>query len=140
MLVRAAREEDKAWIVGRVGCLLTPLAKGIAVEDSAGDTKAVVLWDLWTETMAVAHIAVASPMALRVLCREGFPWFFRHREIMTGQVRASNTRALELNKHLGFSEVLRLKDGFAVGDDLVLLEMRRADCRWLDDSRMKEAA
>ncbi len=140
MLARAATIQEKAWLVERVGCLLTALAKGIAVVDAAGTVQAVVIWDQWTETLAVAHIAVDSPMALRVLCREGFPWFFRHREIMMGHVRASNAKALRLDKHLGFREVHRIKDGFAPGDDLVVLEMRRADCKWLRDSARKEAA
>lgn len=133
MWARATTPEDKAWLVERVGCILTDKAKGVAVVDGHGTTVAAFVCDRWTETLAEAHIAVDSPIALRTLTREGFRWFFQHREILVGHVRASNTRALKLDAHLGFREVARIRDGFARGDDLVILELRRENCRWLKE-------
>lgn len=49
---------------------------------------------------------------------------------MFAQVPASNSRALEFDRKLGFKEEARLKDVFPDGD-LVVLSMRREDCRWL---------
>lgn len=47
-----------------------------------------------------------------------------------GQVPASNRKALEFDLKLGFIEEARVKDVFPDGD-LLVLAMKREDCRWL---------
>jgi RimJ/RimL family protein N-acetyltransferase len=47
-----------------------------------------------------------------------------------GQVPVTNSKALEFDKKIGFNEVARIADVFPDGD-LILLRMRREDCRWL---------
>jgi RimJ/RimL family protein N-acetyltransferase len=47
-----------------------------------------------------------------------------------GQVPASNRKALEFDLKLGFIEEARVKDVFPDGD-LIVLAMKREDCRWL---------
>lgn len=46
------------------------------------------------------------------------------------QVPSWNSRALEIDKKLGFKEEARIKDVFPEGD-LVVLAMKREDCKWL---------
>lgn len=57
------------------------------------------------------------------------------------QVPASNSRALEFDRKLGFKEVARIADVFPDGD-LIVLAMKREDCRWLrlKPRRLKEPA
>lgn len=139
----ATTPEDWPWLLERVGCFLTPAAKGVRVADRNGITKAMALFDRWTYNCAEAHIAVDEPMALRTLCRETFPWYFAERGVLLGIVRASNAKALKLDLHLGFREQTRVSDGVAVGEDLVILRMRREECRWLKARhapRMQEEA
>ena len=50
-----------------------------------------------------------------------------------GLVAEGNADALKFDKHIGFREVHRIKQGAAGGEDLIILEMRRSDCRWLGD-------
>jgi hypothetical protein len=47
-----------------------------------------------------------------------------------GPVPASNAQALEFDLKLGFKEEARIADVFHDGD-LILLSMKREDCRWL---------
>lgn len=47
-----------------------------------------------------------------------------------GQVPEDNTKALELNRNLGFKEETRIADVYPEGD-MVLMSMYKADCRWL---------
>lgn len=49
---------------------------------------------------------------------------------LIGQVPSSNLKALEFDKKLGFKEEARISDVFPDGD-LIVLSMRREDCRWL---------
>lgn len=127
----ATTHKDLPWLIERVGCFLTPAAKGVKVVDADGATRAMAIFDRWTYNCAEAHIAVDEPMALRTLCREAFPWYFAERGVLLGIVRASNAKALRLDRHLGFREQTRVVDGVAKGEDLVILCMRRDDCRWV---------
>lgn len=127
----ATTHDDLPWLIERVGCFLTPAAKGVKVVDGSGATKALAVFDRWTYNCAEAHIAVDEPMALRTLCREAFPWYFAQRGVLLGIVRASNTKALKLDFHLGFKEQTRVTDGMDRGEDLVILRMRREECRWM---------
>ena len=42
-----------------------------------------------------------------------------------------NQKALEFNKKIGFTEDYRIKDGYGKGVDMIILTMRKSDCRWL---------
>jgi len=52
-------------------------------------------------------------------------------KVILGQINADNESALKLNRHLGFKVVAEIPDAHMDGD-LVLMAMRREDCRWLD--------
>jgi hypothetical protein len=47
-------------------------------------------------------------------------------------VGAKNASALRLDRKLGFRDVYRIKNGWDENEDLILLEMKRIDCRWLE--------
>jgi len=51
--------------------------------------------------------------------------------VILGQVCADNESALKLNRHLGFKVVAKIPDAHMDGD-LVIMAMRREDCRFLD--------
>jgi hypothetical protein len=51
--------------------------------------------------------------------------------VILGQVCADNESALKLNRHLGFKVVAEIPDAHMDGD-LVIMAMRREDCRFLD--------
>jgi RimJ/RimL family protein N-acetyltransferase len=62
-------------------------------------------------------------------------------EVIFGQVPSDNLRALEFDLKLGFKIVARIEDVFD-GADLVVLKMRKSECRFLKMKRsaMQEAA
>lgn len=132
-LVRAATPQERLWLGERLGYHFSPDARGILAEDSHGGIAAMVCFDRWAENSAEAHVYVGRPIAIRRLAPAAFRWFFNTlgKGVLVGVVRASNEKALELDLRLGFRETHRIKDGVAVGEDRVLLEMRRADCMWL---------
>jgi hypothetical protein len=53
--------------------------------------------------------------------------------VILGQICGSNEDALKLNRHLGFKVVAEIADAHMDGD-LVIMAMKREDCRWLDIS------
>jgi RimJ/RimL family protein N-acetyltransferase len=51
-------------------------------------------------------------------------------KVVIGLVDVDNEKAMKFDIHFGFVEVARIKDG--AGDcDLVILELRKENCRWL---------
>jgi len=52
-------------------------------------------------------------------------------KVILGQICADNTEALKLNRHLGFKVVAEIPDAHMNGD-LVIMAMRKEDCRFLN--------
>lgn len=131
MIVRAA--VDLSWLEQRAGCCFNRQARAIEAVDNKGAIAGMVALDWCTPASAQMTVAIDRPIAVRSLLKAAFDWVFNQagKEIARGIVRASNTRAIVFDEGLGFKEVGRLRDGWAIGEDLVVLEMRRADCRWL---------
>lgn len=133
MRVIAAAPEDFAWIAERTGCVPGPGFRAIKVVDSRGKIRGMVGYDGWTENAVQAHMAVDTPVAWRSLVRPAFSYPFEEagRGIILATISARNLRSVHLALRFGFRLLHRIKDGQAVGRDLLLLEMRREQCRWL---------
>jgi RimJ/RimL family protein N-acetyltransferase len=60
-----------------------------------------------------------------------YPFNYLGVEKITAIVNSLNTRAMNYDKKLGFTEVVRLEGMHDDGGDLVVLEMNKVDCRWI---------
>jgi RimJ/RimL family protein N-acetyltransferase len=83
------------------------------------------------------HVALASVAGSRAILRPAFEYPFADcgKSVILGCVPASNARSVHLAERLGFRVTHRTRDGWAPGVDLVGLEMRREECRWLEAER-----
>lgn len=109
-------------------------ARALAAVDERRRVRGVVGFDRWTPNAVHLHVALAAPSAGRVLLPAAFAEAFSDgRTLARGEVRSSNLRSLALARHLGFREAHRVVDGWAPGEDVVLFEMRREECRWLQE-------
>lgn len=134
MRVVAAAPEDFPWLAERSGCAITPSFRAIKAVDSGGAIKGMVGYDDWTENACQAHMAADTPIAWRSMTRPAFAYPFEELGlgIILAVIPSSNARSLATALRFGFRQLMRLKDGRAVGVDLVFLEMRRESCRWLN--------
>jgi hypothetical protein len=107
--------------------------RGLIAIDANETPIGVVLLDNWTANSVMGHIAVQKPIALRELLPEAFKYVFNfcQKSMMLGSVPADVTKALKLNAHIGFKELYRVKDGWDVGIDMVLIQMLKDDCRYI---------
>ncbi len=142
MNVRASVPGHFAWLVERTSCAITPGFRAIEAVDDEGRILGMVGFDGWWGEPGQGgsvqmHVAIEKPIAVRRLAPAAFDYVFRQagKDVAIGVVPAHNRRALEFDLHLGFREVHRVRDGWARGDDVVLLEMRRDDCRFLRGGR-----
>ena len=138
MIVRAATPEELPWLVNRVG-IVPPLdLRGIVALDSSGRIRGMVGCCSWTHNSCEVHVSADTPIAWKHLAPAASEYLFRQLGlgVVVGRVRSSNKAARRANEHLGFRLAHTIKDGYAVGEDMLLYEMRREDCRYTT----KEAA
>lgn len=133
MRVTAGHSEAFEWVQARTGCVLTPNARAIEARDASGRIRGVVAYDHWTVNAVQAHMAVDAPVVWRSLLPSVFeyPFLEAGKGLLLGVIPDGNKRSINMTKRLGFREAHRVVDGWAVGEDLVVMEMRRHDCRWL---------
>ena len=60
------------------------------------------------------------------------------RETLIGIVNSNNTDAMKYDQHLGFKEAYRFEGMHDDGGDIVVFEMKKADCRFIKE--LKDAA
>lgn len=103
-----------------------------------GDGLAIVAYDNWTTNAVFIHCWSRSTSAWfdRRFIREIFRYPFEicGKGLVIATTQGDNTPVLVLSRKLGFRETYRIKDGWALGTDLVIQEMRRDECRWLGGS------
>lgn len=130
----------------RVGKWVCERAGGTYVEGSAiglekgGSLVAGVLFDHYNGASVCMHVAGEGKKWMN---RE-FLWFsfyypFEQLKVkkVLGIVPSSLEAVLEFDKHIGFTEEHRIKDGHPTGD-LVILSMTREQCRFLELKRGKQ--
>jgi hypothetical protein len=134
MRFRAVEFYDMAWCKNRIGMVWTDDTAGIIVDNGPGtEPVGVGLAQSWTETGCTAHMAADTPMVWRFgLHREYFNWVFETREYVIGQIESDNPKAISMDRKFGFKEVARIPEGFRKGSDMIIMMMRREDCRYID--------
>ncbi len=102
------------------------------VEDVAD---AVVAYDNWTENAVFIHCwsRATPPWFDKRFLQEIFRYPFEicNKGLVIASTQGDNTPVLELSRKLGFRQTYRVPDGWSLGTDLVIQEMRRDECRWL---------
>jgi hypothetical protein len=92
-------------------------------------------FDGHTPNSVSMHIAMDSPIAFRALLRWAFYKAFVkwNKGVVTCLVLGSNHRSQALVDSVGFRKVFTGRDYWAPGEDMLVYEMRREECVWLQD-------
>ena len=132
-LVQAAPPADYGYLVARTGCALTSDFRAIEAMDGQERIRGMVGYCNWTKSAVQLHIAVEAPSVWRALLRPGleYPFVECGRRVLLGLIAVSNKRSARFTRAVGFRDVARIKDGWEVGEDMVLFQLRREDCRFL---------
>ena len=126
---------DWGWINQQVGILRVEDTCGIVgIDQDKNETVAACVMDNWTDNSVQCHFIVTNKMALRHgFLQECCDFVFNHmgRQYVYGMVPGDNEKALKLNKHIGFTEKMRLPNAFKDGVDYVVMELKREDCKYI---------
>jgi len=131
----AMTKEDWPEIQSAIKCILMADTKGVVAKDEHGTILAAGVADTFSFTTCQVHQYIRNPLVLRHgFLEEIFNYVFVtcDRIAILGLVPGDNAKALKLNKHLGYHELARVKDGFNVGIDYIIMEMRREECRFIN--------
>ena len=127
------QEHLRGWITGVLGMQFSPYATFIGQEID-GEIKAVVAYDNILDKSCLMHTAAIVPnwisKDLLWACFD-YPFNKLGLKVILASVASTNEEALKLDRHLGFVDKAYIEDAHADGD-LVILAMRRENCRWLD--------
>lgn len=105
----------------------------VAIDDDTGRVLGGVVCEDWTVTACACHIAVFDRRALKAgLHTELGKYVFDQcgRSKILGHIPANNTASLKLAKHLGFTELVRIENGFDHGVDNVIVELIPENTRY----------
>lgn len=134
-LIAPMTDVDKVLFYALVSMCPTSKFTGIKQVGHDGKPDVLVGYDCWTFNSVEMHCWVRSPRAInRLTIQEVFRYPFNQVGvgIAIGITPCNNAPALELNRRLGFRRVLTIKDGYAIGTDLAIQELRKEECRWLE--------
>ena len=123
----------KAWIERILGQKFGNEARFIGQEKD-GNLVAVVAFTNFITNACAMHIATVGEnwMSRDLLwaCFD-YPFIKLEKKVILATMEASNEEAVRLNRHLGFQEKALIKDAHENGD-LLLMAMRKEDCKWLN--------
>jgi len=105
-----------------------------SVSSTTNNLMGVVAFNGFWGRVCTMHTAGDGNWVNRQLLWRSFDFPFRYLglQAVIAPVAASNARALKFDQKIGFKEVHRIPNGWADGDDLIVLQLLRADCHWLD--------
>lgn len=121
-------------IAAAVSCVYAPTHDHCIARVKDGRLLGGVIYQGYTGASVEIHVAGFDPHWLsRDILWAAFGYAFIQLGCLKviGRVQATNERALEFDLKLGFKEEARISDVYPDGD-LLILTMRREDCRWLN--------
>jgi len=123
----------RAWITGVLGIKFDEITRCIGQEID-GEIKAVIAYTNFQEKSCCMHVAsIQNGWISKDLLWAAFDYPFNKLKVkvILAAVSSNNEEALKLDRHLGFVDKAYIEDAHTDGD-LVILAMRRENCRWLD--------
>lgn len=122
-----------ATIAATAGAGFNPAVDTCISISNASGLAGGVVYSNYTGVSLAMHVAGFTPSWISIdMLWVAFHYPFKQLGCskIFGHVPEGNSKALEFDLKLGFKEEARIKDVFPSGD-LILLAMRRDDCRWL---------
>lgn len=133
-MIRAATDKDFEVFENNASYAPSRRAKGI-VSEVEGEIGAMVVYDHWTFTTVQTHVYAPKfkyflePLFLEAIFR--YPFVTCDKQRLMAVTPEESKGSLAVSRYLGFEEVYRIKDGWMKGSDMVIKELMRKNCRWL---------
>lgn len=139
-MIRSCTPDELIFILGQMEYKPSPGVNSVCSVADSGVLLAAALFDNWTHTAVTAHIWANKPQGL--FSKEfleaifSYPFIMCNKKVIVTTTPSNAKDSLAVSRAFGFRETYRIKDGWNDGIDMVIKEMRREDCRYIQ----KEAA
>lgn len=144
LLVRAGTREETGRIAMLIGYCITSNQNSILIETEDGDIGAMAIYDHWTPNGVEMHAySLSAKYVLHPdFCRAMFyyPFVQENKSVAIAVTPCNNYASLALSRYLGFVDIARIQDGWEIGTDMVIRELRRSNCRFLEKTDHARAA
>ena len=136
----SAYEQEAMALFLRLHAGVTPSAD-MAMIGWADETglKMAVAFNAFVGKTCQIHVAMkpGHMFTPKELIKEVFTFAFEtaNRELLLGIVNSKNTAAMHYDLKLGFKEIMRLEGMHEDGGDIVVLGMKKSECRWLTSKK-----
>lgn len=138
MIVRAAKQSEIEHICNKIEFVYHGAHRGVMIEDENGGIGAMAIYDRWTNSAVEMHAysAGAKYVFRPEFCRAMFDYPFNQgkKKLAFAVTPCDNIASITLARWLGFREVYRILDGWDLGTDMVIQEIRRENCRFLEQN------
>jgi hypothetical protein len=127
-------KDEFKWIQEAAECAYCDDMNGIVMYRD-NNLVAGILLESWSHNSVTIHIRVDDPLVFKHgFAEECFRYIFvdTNRGVLIGVTPANNAKALRFNRHIGLQEIYRIKDGYDVGVDYVVQELRKENCRYIE--------
>lgn len=120
---------DWTWVNSHVGIQRVEDTGGLmAIDELTDNTVGACVFDNWTANSVQTHFVLANSLVLKHgfldVCY-GFVFNTMKRKFMYGLVPGNNTKAIKLNKHMGWAVKTTLPEAYADKVDYLLMEFTR---------------
>jgi hypothetical protein len=129
--------EEFKWVQEAAECAWCDDMNGIVCYRD-GNLVAGILLESWSHNSVTIHIRVDDPLVFKNrFAEECFNYIFctAGKGVLIGVTPANNIKALRFNRHIGLREIYRISDGYAVGVDYVVQELRKENCRYIEHGK-----
>lgn len=131
-------EWDWGWCKHHVDILRVEDTSGImAIDKDTNMTVGACIMDNWTGSSVQGHFIIPHPMLLKhgfFECCAHYVFEEKGLKSVYAMVPADNEKAVKLNKHLGFTVKTVMEGAFREGVDYLMMEMKRENCRFIDQA------
>lgn len=135
-IIRAATQSEIEFVCGKISFSYSHDSNGVIIEDEMGGVGAMAMYDRWTYSAVEMHAYSSSPKYVfnPEFCYAMFeyPFVEQNKMLAFAVTPCDNTASIALARFLGFREVYRIRDGWKPGTDMVIQELRRENCRFLE--------
>jgi RimJ/RimL family protein N-acetyltransferase len=141
MVVMSPQEVLVGALCEKIGLAPSPHIRCIgSISEDGKILKGVVGFDGYNGASVMMHVYGEGNWISRDLLKIAFDYPFNHLNcnMVLGLVPSGNTQALKMNRHLGF-KVEAVLEGAHPDGALILMVMRREECRWLKMRRSSKS-
>ena len=136
-MIRAGTKEEMLKVCELISFSYNSNSNSVVIENENGGVGAMAIYDRWTPTAVEMHAYSAGPQYVfrPEFCKAIFeyPFVQQNKMLAFAVTPCDNIASIALARFLGFREVYKIRDGWDLGTDMVIQELRRENCRFLEN-------